>query len=175
MAVCWVILRGQQIYTVIQAEHSLLYIVVKCHFFSVVTWKYNKIFTKMWGVYSLLWDTVCTYIYIYASCVNVLCLKTFSAIPFKKIMYCFAVFPLSSLFWNEIGNTFKALFRSEEPEFGVLWAQECLNLDSQWHFMKMTASQSPHKRKHKWKIAKLCLQNCCYYRNFHLCFCSLLY
>ncbi len=26
---------------------------------------YNKIFTKMWGVYSLLWDTVCIYIYIY--------------------------------------------------------------------------------------------------------------
>ncbi len=29
--------------------------------------RYNKIFTKMWGVYSLLWDTVyvCVYIYIY--------------------------------------------------------------------------------------------------------------
>ncbi len=39
MAVCWVILRGQQIFTVIQAVHSLLYIVAKCHFFSVVTWK----------------------------------------------------------------------------------------------------------------------------------------
>ncbi len=39
MAVCWVILRGQQIYTVIQAVHSLLYIVAKCYFFSVVTWK----------------------------------------------------------------------------------------------------------------------------------------
>ncbi len=36
---CWVILRGKQIYTVIQAVHSLLYIVAKCHFFSVVTWK----------------------------------------------------------------------------------------------------------------------------------------
>ncbi len=39
MAVCWVILRAQQIYTVIQAVHSLLYIVAKCNFFSVVTWK----------------------------------------------------------------------------------------------------------------------------------------
>ncbi len=39
MAVCWIILRGQQIYTVVQAVHSLLYIVAKCHFFSVVTWK----------------------------------------------------------------------------------------------------------------------------------------
>ncbi len=39
MAVCWVMLRGQQIYTVIQAVHSLIYIVAKCHFFSVVTWK----------------------------------------------------------------------------------------------------------------------------------------
>ena len=33
------ILKEQQIYTVIQAVHSLLYIVAKCHFFSVVTWK----------------------------------------------------------------------------------------------------------------------------------------
>ncbi len=40
VAVCWVILRGQQMYTVIQAVHSLLYIVAKWHFFSVVTWKY---------------------------------------------------------------------------------------------------------------------------------------
>ncbi len=40
MAVCWVILRWQQIYTVIQAVHSLLYFVAKCHFFSVVSWKY---------------------------------------------------------------------------------------------------------------------------------------
>ncbi len=41
MAVCWIILRGrkQQMYTVIQAVHSLLYIVEKCHLFSVVTWK----------------------------------------------------------------------------------------------------------------------------------------
>ncbi len=30
-------LRGQQIYTVIQAVHSLLYIVAKCHLFIVVT------------------------------------------------------------------------------------------------------------------------------------------
>ncbi len=31
--------EGQQIYTVIQAVLSLLYIVAKYHFFSVVTWK----------------------------------------------------------------------------------------------------------------------------------------
>ncbi len=31
--------RGQQMYTVIQAVHSLLYIVAKCHFFSVTTSK----------------------------------------------------------------------------------------------------------------------------------------
>ncbi len=30
-------LRGQKIYTVTQAVHSLLYIVAKCHFFSVST------------------------------------------------------------------------------------------------------------------------------------------
>ncbi len=35
-----------------------LYIVAKCNFFIFVTWKIYKIFTKMWGVYSLLWDTV---------------------------------------------------------------------------------------------------------------------
>ncbi len=40
MAVCCAILRGQQIYTVVQAVHSLLYIVAKCNFFSVVIWKY---------------------------------------------------------------------------------------------------------------------------------------
>jgi hypothetical protein len=43
------ILRGQQIYTVIQAVHSLIYIVAKRHFFSVVTIKYNKIFNKCEG------------------------------------------------------------------------------------------------------------------------------
>jgi len=36
---CCVILRGQQVYTNIQAVHSLLYIVAKCHLFSVVIWK----------------------------------------------------------------------------------------------------------------------------------------
>ncbi len=33
-------------YTVIQAVHSLLYIVAKCHFFSVVIKRYHQIFTK---------------------------------------------------------------------------------------------------------------------------------
>ncbi len=55
---CWVILMGQQMYTVIQAVHSLLYIVAKCHFFSVVTWKYIIKYLQKWGVYSLLCDTV---------------------------------------------------------------------------------------------------------------------
>ncbi len=40
MAVCWVILREQQMFTVTQAVHSLLYLVAKCSLFSVVTWKY---------------------------------------------------------------------------------------------------------------------------------------
>ncbi len=39
MAVCWVILRRQQMHTVIQAVHSLLYIVAKCNIFTVVIWK----------------------------------------------------------------------------------------------------------------------------------------
>ncbi len=48
----WVILKGQQIYTVIQAVHSLLYIVAKCHFFSVVTWKdiIKKMYKNVRGV-----------------------------------------------------------------------------------------------------------------------------
>ncbi len=49
MAVCWVILRGQQIYTVIQAVHSLLYIVAKCHFVSGVTY-INNIYKNVRGV-----------------------------------------------------------------------------------------------------------------------------
>ncbi len=51
--------EGQQIYTVIQAVHLILYIVAKCNFFSAVTWKdMIKYLQKMCGVYSLLWDTV---------------------------------------------------------------------------------------------------------------------
>ncbi len=52
----FIILWGQQIYTVIQAVHSLLYIVAKCHYFFQCCHmkRYNKIFTKMSGVYSLL-------------------------------------------------------------------------------------------------------------------------
>ncbi len=46
MAVCWVTLRGQQIYTVIQAIYSLLDIVAKYNFFCVVTWKYIKYLQK---------------------------------------------------------------------------------------------------------------------------------
>ncbi len=43
-------------YTVIQAVHSLHYIVAKCHFLLHLCHmkRYNKIFTKMCGVYSLL-------------------------------------------------------------------------------------------------------------------------
>ncbi len=54
--VCWVILRGQQIYTVIQAVHSLLYIVANCHFFSVVTWKdIIKYLQNVRGVLTSVW------------------------------------------------------------------------------------------------------------------------
>ena len=49
MAVCWVILRGQEIYSVIQATLSLLYIVANCHFFSVVSWKDIKYLQKCEG------------------------------------------------------------------------------------------------------------------------------
>ncbi len=59
-----VILRGQQIYTVIQAVHSLLYIVAKCHFFSVVTWKdIIKYLQKCEGVLTSV--RYCIYIYIH--------------------------------------------------------------------------------------------------------------
>ncbi len=36
MAMCWVILRGQQIYTVKQDVHLLLDVVAKCHFFALL-------------------------------------------------------------------------------------------------------------------------------------------
>ncbi len=75
MAACWVILRGQQIYTVIQAVHSLLYIVAKCNFFSVVTWKdIIKYLQKCEGcthfceilyIYIYIYIHTHTYIYIY--------------------------------------------------------------------------------------------------------------
>ncbi len=69
MAVCWVILRGQQIYTVIQAVHSLLYIVAKCHFFSVVTWKdiiqYLQKFEGCTHFCEILYVYIYIYIYMY--------------------------------------------------------------------------------------------------------------
>ncbi len=47
---CVELFWGQQIYTVIKAVHSLIYIVAKCNFFSVgITWKYIIKFTKMEG------------------------------------------------------------------------------------------------------------------------------
>ncbi len=50
------------IYTVIQAVHSLLYIVTKCNFFRVVTWKgIINIYTNMRRVLT----SVIYYIYIY--------------------------------------------------------------------------------------------------------------
>ncbi len=64
MALCWVILRGQQFYTVIQALHSLLYIVAKYHFFSVVTWKdIIKYLQKCEGCTHFC-EILCVYIYI---------------------------------------------------------------------------------------------------------------
>ncbi len=65
MAVCWVILRGQQIYTVIQAVHSLLYIAVKCHFFSVVTWKDIIKYLQKWEGCTHFCEILYIYIYIY--------------------------------------------------------------------------------------------------------------
>ncbi len=47
-------LRGQQIYTVVQAVHSLLYIVAMCHFFSVVTLKDIIKYLQKCEVYLLL-------------------------------------------------------------------------------------------------------------------------
>ncbi len=58
LATCY--FEGTANYTVIQALHSLLYIVAKCHFFSVVTWKdIIKYVKKIWGVYLLLLLCVC--------------------------------------------------------------------------------------------------------------------
>jgi len=69
MALCWAILRGQQIYTVIQAVHSLLYIVAKCHFSSVVTWKYIiKYFQKCEGVLTSV--RYCMYVWFLQQCLD---------------------------------------------------------------------------------------------------------
>ncbi len=68
--VCWVILMGQQIYTVIQAVQT--YIVAKCNFFSVVTWKYINIYKNVRGVLTSV--RYYRHIYIKISClVKCLC------------------------------------------------------------------------------------------------------
>ncbi len=51
---CWFILRGLQMYTVIQAVQSLLCIVAKCHLFSVVTWKDEWTFLN--GLHQCEWN-----------------------------------------------------------------------------------------------------------------------
>ncbi len=57
--------QEMQIYTVIQAVHSLLYIVAKCHFFSVVTWKdIIKYLQKCEGCTHFC-EILCMCIYIY--------------------------------------------------------------------------------------------------------------
>ncbi len=69
--VCWVISRGQQIYTVTQAVDSLLYIEAKCHFFSVVTWKYIiKYLQKCEGCTHFCEILVFFFIYLYVNIVQ---------------------------------------------------------------------------------------------------------
>ncbi len=62
-------MRGQQIYTVIQAVHSLIYIVAKYHFFSVVKLKgIIKYLQKCEGCThfcEILYVCVCVCVYIY--------------------------------------------------------------------------------------------------------------
>ncbi len=58
MDVCWVILRGQKMYSYTSCTLTTLHcskvtLLQCCHMK-----RYNKIFTKMWGVYLLLLDTV---------------------------------------------------------------------------------------------------------------------
>ncbi len=68
----------EQMYTVIQAVHSLLYIVEKCHFFSVVTWKdVIKYLQKCEGcthfceiLFMCVYVYVYVHVYIYISAVN---------------------------------------------------------------------------------------------------------
>ncbi len=65
--------------------HSLLYIVANCHFLSVVTWKHIiKYLQKMWGVYSLLWDTVCVLNSIYVRHVGLMMQFSFIVPKFKS-------------------------------------------------------------------------------------------
>ncbi len=67
MTVCWVIWKGHQIYTVIQVVHSLLYIVAKCHFFSVVTWKDIIKYLQKCDRCTHFSEILYIYIYIYIS------------------------------------------------------------------------------------------------------------
>ncbi len=71
MAVCWVILRGQLIYTVIQAVHSLFYIVAKFNFFSVVTWKDILRYLQKYEGCIHFCEILYIYIYIYIFIMNI--------------------------------------------------------------------------------------------------------
>ncbi len=102
--VCWVISRGQQIYTVTQAVDSLLYIEAKCHFFSVVTWKYIiKYLQKCEGLYSLLWDTV--FLFYLPVC------KHSAVLMFKRVhLHCSIV--NVQIFSEVVSNIWSCLFGS---------------------------------------------------------------
>ncbi len=52
-------------YTVIQVVHALLYIVAKCHFFSVVTWKVIIKYLQKFEGCTHLCEIIYMYIYIY--------------------------------------------------------------------------------------------------------------
>ncbi len=54
MAMCWVILRGLYKLYILTTLHCSKVSFLQCCYMKI----YNKIFTKMWGVYSLLRDTV---------------------------------------------------------------------------------------------------------------------
>ncbi len=81
MAVCWVILRGQYIYTVIQAVLSLLYIEAKCRFFSVVTWKDIIKYLQNCEGCTRFCEILCIYIYIYRYMHKVCIRGTFMSMP----------------------------------------------------------------------------------------------
>ncbi len=69
--------------------------------------RYNKIFTKMWGVYSLLWDTVYVYIYIfiYIHIYSYLCQFVMLSLnilkPLEKSWVCWAITLFTLAYLNE--------------------------------------------------------------------------
>ncbi len=144
----------EQIYTVIQAVHSLLYIVAKSHFFSVVTWKYIiKYLQKCEGcthfceilyinlnIYTCnflnIYMYVCAFLYTHTYYVNSFILKAFnrcdstSKIINHNTCACFVPWrPCWAARWSDCSR--------DGPEAAVGWCR--------WVRLQLWTQQTPNK------------------------------